>query len=195
MSTAEEGGGRRCRQPVVAGSTPEERDPQTWPPGALASLQRILDASRSTSGAAVRDTFDRADRHLTAAEFVAFWNGTRMKAMATAGENGPHIAPVHAEFAGGRLRSTIYENAARRRDLRRNPAVALTTWGPNGAAAIVYGRAREVPGSRRETRPGATGRPRRTVTLEIEVTRIYAMGPREAGARDEGRGTRDGREG
>jgi hypothetical protein len=170
---------RGCRQPVVAASPPEDRDPASWPPEALAALQRILDDSRGAAGAAVSDTFDRAERRLSAADFVAFWNGTRMKAMATVGKKGPHIAPVHAEFAAGKLRSTIYENAVRRADLRRNPEVALTTWGPNGAAAIVYGRAREIPGSLRDTRPGATGRARRTVALEIEITRVYAMGPRE----------------
>jgi hypothetical protein len=180
MSSEKKAGEPICRQPVVAGSPPDERDPASWPPEALASLQHILDESRAGAGVAVRDTFDRAERRLTAAEFVAFWNGTRMKAMATVGKNGPHIAPVHAELAAGKLRSTIYENAARRRDLSRNPEVALTTWGPNGAAAIVYGRAREIPGSLRETRPGATGKPRRTVALEIEITRIHAMGPREA---------------
>jgi hypothetical protein len=87
---------------------------------------------------------------------------------------------VHAEFVAGRLRTTIYEHALRRRDLQGNPSVALTTWGPDGAAAIVYGRARELPDSMRESRPGAGGRPRRTVTLDIEVTRIYALGPRQA---------------
>ena len=117
---------------------------------------------------------------MTALELVSFWNGTRLKAMATSGAGGvPHIAPVHAEFVNGRLRSTIYENAVRRRDLRDNPRVALTTWGPHGATAIVYGRAREVAGSLRETRPGASGATRRTVALDIEVTRIYAMKARE----------------
>lgn len=124
----------------------------------------------------MRDTFDHRERQMTAVEFVSFWNTNRLKAMATVGEAGqPHIAPVHAEFVNGRLRSTIYEEAVRRRDLRENPKVALTTWGPGGATAIVYGRAREVADSGRETRPGATGRSRRTVALDIEVTRIYAM--------------------
>ena len=117
---------------------------------------------------------------MTAAELVAFWNGTGLKAMATVGPDGaPHIAPVHAQFVDGRLRTTIYDNALRRRDLRRNPRVALTTWGPGGAVAIVYGRGREVAGSERDTRPGASGRPRRTVALDIEITRVYAMRPRE----------------
>lgn len=158
----------------------DEKDAANWPPEVLAELQATLDHSRTTAGPAVRDTFDRAERRMDAVQFVNFWNGARMKAMATVGEGGvPHMAPVHAEFVAGRLRTTIYENAVRRRDIAVRPQVALTTWGPNGAAAIVYGIAREVPGSLRETRPGATGRVRRTVTLDIEVTRIYAMGPRE----------------
>ena len=168
------------RLPIVAGATPDERDPARWTPEMLATVQRVLDHSRSTAGPAVRDTFDHASRRMTAAEFVAFWNGTRLKAMATVGkDSAPHIAPVHAEFVDGRLRSTIYENAVRRHDLRRTPEVALTTWGAHGATAIVYGRARELAGSERETRPGATGAARRTVALEIEITRIYAMKGRE----------------
>jgi hypothetical protein len=157
--------------------TPDPRDPATWSAESLAALQRVLDDSLRAAGAAVSDTFDRAERRLGAAEFVRAWNEVRLKAMATSGRNGPHIAPVHAEFVAGKLRSTIYDNAVRLRDLRRNPEVALTTWGPNGFTAIVNGCAKEVPGSLRDTRPGATGRARRTVTLEIEVTRIYAMGP------------------
>jgi len=118
---------------------------------------------------------------MSALEFVAFWNGTRMKAMATVGATGaPHIAPVHAEFVGGRLRSTVFETAVRRRDLQTNAEVAFTAWGPNGAAAIVYGRAAEVPNSLRDSRTGATGGPRRTVALDIAVTRIYAMKGRES---------------
>lgn len=168
--------GRRCRQSIVAGATPDERDPASWPPEALAAIQCVLDRSQQAAGRALRDTFARPERRMTAIEFVTFWNGARMKAMATVGKRGtPHIAPVHAEFVNGRLRSTIYENAVRRSDLRDRPHVALTTWGPHGAAAIVYGTASEIPDSLRETRAGATGASRRTVALEIEVTRIYAM--------------------
>ena len=133
------------RQPLIAGATPSERDPSTWPPEALAGLQGILDRSRARARQAVRDTFDHSDRQMIALEFVDFWNGSRLKAMATVGANGaPHIAPVHAEFVNGRLRSTIYENALRRRDLHDNPRVAFTTWGPHGATAIVYGRVQEL---------------------------------------------------
>jgi hypothetical protein len=176
----------RCRQPIVADATPDERDPANWPANALEPLQRILDLSRTSAGRAVRDTFAHPERQMTALEFVTFWNGARLKAMATVGKNGePHIAPVHAEFVNGRLRSTIYENALRRRDLRANPRVALTTWGAHGAAAIVYGRAGELPNSLRDTRPGATGAARRTVALDIEITRIYAMKSREAVSSDQ----------
>jgi hypothetical protein len=174
--TVAHSGEPKCRQPVIAGATPEERDPANWPAPALAAIQRVLDRSRARAGPAVRETFEHSERRMSAAEFVRFWNGVRMKAMATASADGtPHIAPVHAEFVNGRLRSTIYENAVRRIDLQGNPRVALTTWGADGSVAIVYGRAREVPDSGRDTRPGATGKPRRTVALDIEVTRIYAM--------------------
>lgn len=169
----------RCAQPVTAGAAADAKDPATWPRATLQALQAVLDRSRATAGPAVLDTFDRVERRLDAAAFVRFWNATRTKAMATTGPDGaPHIAPVHAEFVDGRLRSTIYETAVRRRDLRSNPRVALTTWGAHGAAAIVYGIAREIPGSRRATRPGARGDARHTVALDIEVTRIYAMAAR-----------------
>jgi hypothetical protein len=184
MNTQDDTPAKPCGpQPIVAGATADERDPALWPPNVIEPLQRILDVSRVRAGKAVRETFDHASRQMTAREFVSFWNQSRLKAMATVGSGGqPHIAPVHAEFVNGRLRSTIYENAQRRRDLQRNAQVALTTWGPNGAAAIVYGRAREIPGSQRDTRPGATGASRRTVALEIEVTRIHAMKGREENA-------------
>ena len=172
---------RGNRQPVAAGVTPEERDPANWPPEAFDQLQVILDRSRRRAGQALRDTFDHPERRMTAREFVSFWNQTRLKAMATVGVAAvPHVAPVHAELVGGKLRSTIFVNAVRRSDLQRNPQVALTTWGVNGATAIVYGRAREIPGSERETRPGASATTRSTVALEIELTRIYAMKGRES---------------
>lgn len=168
------------KQPVVAGATPDERDPSRWPDEVFVPIQGLLDGSRQRAGQAVRDTFEHETRRLSAREFVEFWNSCRLKAMATSGADGtPHIAPVHAEFVNGKLRSTIYENAVRLRDIQRSPKVALTTWGPNGAAAIVHGRARILPESLRDTRPGATGRARRTVALEIDITRIYAMKGRE----------------
>jgi hypothetical protein len=169
----------RCALPIAPAAV-DEKDPTTWPAETIATLQATIDRSRARAGAAVRDSFDRSERRMSAVEFVTFWNASRMKAMATAGARGaPHIAPVHAEFVAGRLRTTIYENALRRRDIAARPQVALTTWGANGAAAIVYGIARELPGSLRDTRPGSSGGARRTVALDIEVTRIYAMGPRE----------------
>ena len=164
------------RTPPRAPEAIDDMDPATWPAEALAALQAVLDASRAAAGQALRDSFDHAGRQMTAAELVAFWNGTPLKAMATVGRSGaPHVAPVHAVFVAGRLRSTIYANAVRRRDLRSNPHVAFTTWGAHGAAVILSGRALEIAGSARDTRPGASGRARRTVALDIEITRIHAM--------------------
>ena len=68
----------------------------------------------------------------------------------------------------------IYDNTVRRTDIRTNPRVSFTTW-KDGAVAILYGRARELPGSLRETRPGRSGTPRNVVTIEVALTRAYAM--------------------
>jgi hypothetical protein len=62
----------------------------------------------------------------------------------------------------------------RRTDVARNPRVAFTTW-KDGAVAILYGRAREVAGTLRDARPGRSGAARRIVTLEVALTRVYAM--------------------
>ena len=168
------------RPRVMAGATTDERDPANWSDEAFAPIQRLLDASLKRAGQAVRDTFDHSARQLDARPFVELWNSCRLKAMATTGSSGaPHIAPVHAEFVNGRLRSTIYDNAVRLSDIRRNPEVALTTWAANGATAIIYGRARVLPNTLKDTRPGATGRERKTVALEIDIHRIYAMRGRD----------------
>ena len=142
----------------------------------LAALQAILDRSTRTATPAVADSLAYPERQMTAAEFVEFWKSVRLVAMATVGPGGqPHVAPVHAEIAGPSLRLLVYTNTVRRDDVARNPRVAFTTWRPDGAAAIVFGRAREVPGSERDARPGRSGKPRRVVEMQVELTRIYAM--------------------
>jgi hypothetical protein len=112
---------------------------------------------------------------MTAAELMDFMRRTRMVAMATVGPTGqPHLAPVHVELAGTVLRVVVYENTVRRADLATNPRVGFTTWN-EGAVAILYGRAREVPDSLREARAGRSGATRRVVTVEVRLTRAYAM--------------------
>ena len=141
----------------------------------LAALQALIERSVRTASAAVADSVAYPRRQMTAAELVDFVRGARMIAMATVGPHaGPHIAPVHAELDGTTLRCAVYENAVRRADVARNPRVAFTTW-KDGAVAILYGRAREVAGSLRDARPGRSGSSRRIVTLEVALTRVYAM--------------------
>jgi hypothetical protein len=141
----------------------------------LAALDALIARSTRTATPSVADSIAYPDRQMTAAELVAFWKDARMMAMATVGPAGqPHLAPVHSELDGTTLRLVVYENTVRRADLRRNPRVAFTTW-KDGAAAILYGRAREVPGSLREARAGRSGTPRRVVTIEVALTRVYAM--------------------
>jgi hypothetical protein len=148
----------------------------------LAALQALIDRSVRTATPAVGDSLAYPERQMTAAELVEFLQGTRMLAMATVGPAGqPHLAPVHAELTGTMLRLVVYENTVRRQDLRANPRVAFTTW-RDGAAVLLYGRAREVPGSGREARPGRSGKPRTVVTVEVRLTRVYAMRAPDGGA-------------
>ena len=141
----------------------------------LANLQALIDQSTRTATPSVAESIAFPGRQMTAAELVAFWRDARMMAMTTVGRAGqPHVAPVHSELDGTTLRLVVYDDTVRRRDLRHNPRVAFTTW-KDGAAAILYGRAREVEGSVRDARPGRSGQPRRVVTIEVALTRVYAM--------------------
>ncbi len=143
----------------------------------LAALQALLDRSTATASPAVADSVAYPDRQMTAAELVEFWKSARIMAMTTVGPNGqPHTAPVHSTLDGTTLSLVVYDNTVRRTDIRTNPRVSFTTW-KDGAVAIVYGQAREVPESLRETRPGRSGTPRRVVTIEVALTRVYAMRP------------------
>jgi hypothetical protein len=147
----------------------------------LAALQALIDRSARTATPSVADSVAYPERQMSAAEFVEFWQSVRLVAMATVGEGGqPHIAPVHATLSGVTLRMVIYSNTVRRADLARNPRVSFTTWRADGAAAIVYGRAREVEGSLRPARPGRSGKPRQVVEIVVKLSRVYAMRPPSA---------------
>jgi len=142
---------------------------------ALDALQALIDRSTRTATASVAESIAFPDRQMTAAELVAFWKDARLMAMTTVGPQGqPHVAPVHSELDGTTLRLVVYDDTVRRRDLRTNPRVAFTTW-KDGAAAILYGRAREVPDSLRDARAGRSGTARKVVTIEVRLTRVYAM--------------------
>ena len=141
----------------------------------LAALQALLDRSTRSATPAVADSVAYPDRQMTAAELVDFWKSARIMAMTTVGRAGqPHSAPVHSTLDGTTLSLVIYDDTVRRDDLKTNPRVSFTTW-KDGAVAILYGRAREVPGSLRESRPGRSGKPRSVVTIAVELTRAYAM--------------------
>jgi Pyridoxamine 5'-phosphate oxidase len=144
----------------------------------LAALQAVIDCSVRTATSAIADSVAYPERQMSAPEFVEFWQSVRLVAMATVGEGGrPHIALVHAALSGTTLRLVIYDNTVRRTDLAHNPRVAFSTWRADGAAAIVYGRAREVEGSLCPARPGRSGKPRQVVEIEVKLTRVYAMRP------------------
>jgi len=158
--------------------TPDNRSLQGERSVDLQALQKLIDRSAASAGPAAADSLAYPARQMSAAELVEFWASVRLVAMATTGESGgPHIAPVHAHLDGVRLHLVIYDNTLRRRDIAVNPRVAFTTWRADGAAAIVYGVAREVAGSLRPARAAQSGNPRRVIELEVKLTRVYAMRP------------------
>jgi hypothetical protein len=143
----------------------------------FAALDALIARSVRSATPAVAESLAYPERQMTGAELVEMLKAARLIAMTTVGASGqPHVAPVHAELDGTTLRLVIYENTVRRQDIRENPRVAFTTW-KDGAAVILYGRAREVPGSSRESRPGRSGAARRVVGIEVALTRVYAMRP------------------
>jgi hypothetical protein len=155
-------------------------------PDEVAALDRLLQASGRAAGPALADSVAFEPRRMNAAQLFEFWRGIRLVAMATVGADGqPHTAPVHAELHGTSIRVLVYEDAVRRRDLAANPRVAFTAWNGDGAVAMLYGRAREVPGSLRAARPSQSGRERRVVEFDVRLTRVHAMnaktvcGPRD----------------
>jgi hypothetical protein len=130
------------------------------------SLQALLDGSVETAGPAIKATFGRPDCRYNAEQFREFWRKTRMFAVSTRGKSGaPNIAPVHVTLReDDDLEMAIFEDSVRLKDLRRDPRIAITSWGEGGAVAIVYGRCRELEGSRREVNPGGNPELRRYVT-------------------------------
>ncbi|HUA35180.1 MAG TPA: pyridoxamine 5'-phosphate oxidase family protein [Candidatus Binataceae bacterium] len=142
----------------------------------LTAIQEIIDRSTKTASPAVAGSIAFPSRQMSAAELAEFWRNNRLIAMSTVGPNGaPHIAPVHARIVGAQIRLVVYDNTIRRTDLATNPRVAFSAWNAEGAAVIVYGRAREIPNSLRDARAGQDGTPRKVVELEVTITRIYAM--------------------
>jgi hypothetical protein len=61
----------------------------------------------------------------------------------------------------------------RRRDLEGNTRVSVAKVGTDGSALTIYGRAREVPDSLKDSFGG------QTVTMEITPTRIFGIIPQD----------------
>ena len=143
-------------------------------------LEELLAKSAESAGPAIAATFNHPERRLTVDEFRRFWRGTRMWAVATAGKNGgPHIAPVHVILDDGDVfRMSIFEDSVRLADLRRDPRIAVTSWGEDGTVAILYGRCSEVSGSRKELSSGGSAAGRTVISMEIAPTRLHVMCPR-----------------
>ncbi|OAI41569.1 hypothetical protein AYO38_00620 [bacterium SCGC AG-212-C10] len=101
---------------------------------------------------------------MSPAEFRAFWGGTRLASVGTAGATGaPHAAPVEVTLRGDTFVVPSFASTVRLEDLRANPRIVLTAWDDAYHAAIVYGQATFADAS--------TG----MVSVEVRPTRIYAI--------------------
>ena len=138
-----------------------------------ARIQDLLDRSAETATPEVGRVFARSDWRLSAADFLAFWRAQRWCTVASVGPKGqPHIAVIHADFqADGRLTMRMFTGAVRAKDIALNARIALSK-NLDGAVAMVYGRAKPVPGTE-AVRQGAE-----TIEVEIEISRMYAMKPK-----------------
>ncbi|MGE0134767.1 MAG: pyridoxamine 5'-phosphate oxidase family protein [Dehalococcoidia bacterium] len=146
-----------------------------WSNDAIAHVQDVLDRSAATATPEVGRVFARPDWRLGARDFLEMWSGQRWCTIASVGPQGqPHIAVVHADFQpDGRLTMRMFTGSVRARDIQTNDRVALSK-DLDGAVAMVYGRARRVPGTE------AVRQDSETVEVEVQVRRIYAMRPRSA---------------
>ena len=144
----------------------------------MTDLQRLLEDSRERSGAALNSLFNQQGREMSVQEFREFFRSVRLFAMATTGASGgPHIAPVHLQLTDDdEIHLTIQEESLRWQDIQRDPRVAFTGWAEGGKTMILYGRATEIPGTRRASTAGGRSKP--VLALRIEPTRIHAMDPR-----------------
>ena len=148
-------------------------DETNWLVSIVDHIQEVLDRSAASATSEVGRVFSRDDWRLPAGQFLEFWAAQRICTVTSVGPRGqPHIAVVHAGFGDdGRLTMRMYTGSIRAKDFLTNSRVALSK-NLDGAVAMVYGRARVVPGTE------AVRQAAETVEVEIAITRIYAMKPR-----------------
>lgn len=144
----------------------------------MTNLSDLLNQSGKLARPALKALFNQPGRAMTVEEFREFFGSVGLFAMATtSASGGPHIAPVHVRLTeADEFEMTIQEESLRWRDIQRDPRVAFTGWAEGGKTVILYGRAVEIPGTRRKSTAG--GREKPVLTLRIEPNRIHAMDPR-----------------
>ncbi|HET8631711.1 MAG TPA: pyridoxamine 5'-phosphate oxidase family protein [Thermomicrobiales bacterium] len=124
------------------------------PDDALATLQAAIDRSLAAAGPAILHSFPPESR-LSAAEFVAFWGGQRLAALATVSPRGrAHALPITVHLHGATFYLRSEPDAVKMRDIRANPSVALSTWSAEGDIHVmIQGTARELTADERAALP------------------------------------------
>jgi hypothetical protein len=148
----------------------------------LARLQRIIDRSTRSAGAALARNFIGGGWRMDAREFVAFWGEERMASISTVSPAGRvHAAPIDVRLVDGVFYTAAFADSVRLADHRANRRCAITASEDAYRAVIVYGAAREVdadPTGRTAAVSGEQGYPPGgVVTVAITPTRIYGIRP------------------
>jgi uncharacterized pyridoxamine 5'-phosphate oxidase family protein len=144
----------------------------------MTNLSDLLTQSGEQARPALKALFNQPGREMSVEEFRDFFRSIRLFSMATtSASGGPHIAPVHVRLTDDdEFQMTIQAESLRWQDIQRDPRVAFTGWVEGGRIVILYGKAAEIPGTRRMSTAG--GREKPVLSLRIEPTRIHAMDPR-----------------
>lgn len=131
------------------------------------SPQGLIEESARRAGRAMRENFVHPDWIMSAEEFEAFWSRGPMAAFCTASASGaPHVVPIDPVYEAGVFTMPTFRDAARLRDLRADPRVAIASWDGPYRAVVVYGRA--------EIDDAGEGR---MVVVRVVPERIYAIRP------------------
>lgn len=113
-----------------------------------AQLRQLLTQSIEQAGSFLRESFQMPDHSLSAGQLIHHLQGLQTVALATATSRGePRVAPIGALFYRGAFYIPSVAEAARTRQIKKQPAVSLTQFDGVDFALIIHGEAKILDGN------------------------------------------------
>jgi hypothetical protein len=113
-------------------------------PDEIATLQQLLDASRASATAHLRNIIDD-DRALTARDLVALLTGMRVLSVATVTSGGePRISALDGHFLHATWTFSTDGSSAKARHMRARPAVSVAHIDGEELALFSHGRVEQM---------------------------------------------------